>query len=897
VTGSTAETARPLHAASAFRAESVDVNIWQFTAEHGPTTVELLPAFDYKLGWIAGLLAMTGGYALFPAIERVRSAGGAAARRLWLAGGALTMSIGLWGMHWMAMVGFQLPTQFGYEAWIGVASLLPATLGCAGAIHVLAATDPSPLRLLSGTAVLAFGISAMQFVAFEAFQGDVILLYDPAQLGIALLLVFGFAFCALYANLILSRHSGGSLVGRLIGSLVIAVAMLAVHFSGLAAVHFHDNPAIASNGPSGPTAFLIPAIVVAVVMVVGAFWLGSVLDARLDAALDALRDSEARHRAAFETLLDAHFITDDRGIIQYANTAAERIFGYPAAEMLGQRISMLISEPLGRRGRRSDEPVRPPVIAGQRGVFADGCRRKDGSNFPVEICINEFMAGGKRHYSGLIRDLSQSWAADQQMRRLAAAMEHAGEAIAILDADHVIRYVNPQYERQTGYSREEVVGRKPGRNAGNDATYEQLWETVNRGETWTGRLRSRRADGSHYDEQLTVAPVHDADGRISTYVAILRDMSQQLATERQQARLAEAVEHASDVIEILDAQGGIVYVNPAYEKRTGHLLEDVRGSRPEAVIDFSRDQAAYDEMRRTIAMGQPWRGLLRGIDFQGRLIDDDVSVTPVRDERGGIHSYVVVKRDVTEKRALEAQLQRAQKLEAVALLAGGIADEVDAPARQLAGALHLIAAAANGRDSRLPTAIAGEMANCAESLARIREIATALRDLASPALVRTGLNLNRAIQSAITLAASEWRRTAELRTDLDASLPPINCVASDIHMVILNMIVNAAHAIGEKGAGAGLITISTRLLADCAEIRVSDNGTGIDAEIRERIFDPAFTTKPAGKGSGFGLAFAQEVIVREHGGSISLESEPGVGSTFVLRIPLSRSASGAAAAA
>lgn len=101
-----------MHSGPAFGAESVDVNIWHFTAEHGPTTVELMPAYDYKFGWIAGLLAMAGGYALFPAIEPVRGAHGASARRLWLAGGALTMSIGLWGMHWMAMVGFQLPTSY-----------------------------------------------------------------------------------------------------------------------------------------------------------------------------------------------------------------------------------------------------------------------------------------------------------------------------------------------------------------------------------------------------------------------------------------------------------------------------------------------------------------------------------------------------------------------------------------------------------------------------------------------------------------------------------------------------------------------------------------------------------------------------------------------------------------
>jgi PAS domain S-box-containing protein len=877
------------------------VTLWHIAAEHSAATVELLPAFDYKLGWIAGLLAMVGGYALFPAIERVRSAPSNAVRRAWLFGGALTMSIGFWGMHWMAMVGFQLPTGFGYNPWIAIAGLLPAALGCAAAIHVLAAPNSTLPRLLAGALVLAIGMAAMQFSALDAFEGDVIVQYDPVKLATSLVLGYGFSFCALYTNLVLSRRAGKDLVSRLAGSTVIGVAMLAVHFSGLAAVHFHDNPALISAGASGAPAFLIPAITFAVVVVVSAFALGSIIDARLDAALGAMRDSEARHRAASETMLDAHLITDAKGIIRFANPAAERMFGYTAAELLGQPIELIIAKTKPDAQRAA---VRPAFTAGHRQIFADGARRKDGSPFPVEVCISEFNAGGERHYSGVMRDLTHSWAADTQMRRLAAAMEHAGEAIAILDADHVICYVNPQYERQTGFTADEVIGHKPGRNVARPDAYNGLWETVSRGETWTGQIRSRRRDNSMYDEELTVAPVLDADGRIAAYVAIIRDISQRVAAERERARLAEALEHASDVIEILDGQGAIIYVNPAYEKRTGHALSEIRGSRPEAVLDYSRDQAAYDDMRRTIALGRPWTGLLRSVDFEGRLVDEEVSVTPMRNSQGEVHSYVVVKRDVTERRALEAQLQSAQKLEAFGLLAGGIGAEIDTPVRQLGESLRLVSAAFDAPVSRnnddhaqrLRATATTALATVAECVERISLLAKGMRDIAAPVKSAAGLDLNRAIETMVTLSAGEWRPVAELRTELDPTLPPVNCVASDINMVVLNVIVNAAHAIGEKAGGRGLITVATRRLDNAAEIRISDTGTGIAAEIRERIFDPRFTTKGAGKGTGIGLALTHEVIVRQHGGSIGLESEPGVGSTFILRIPLDPATSAAAAA-
>lgn len=153
----------------------------------------------------------------------------------------------------------------------------------------------------------------------------------------------------------------------------------------------------------------------------------------------------------------------------------------------------------------------------------------------------------------------------------------------------------------------------------------------------------------------------------------------------------------------------------------------------------------------------------------------------------------------------------------------------------------------------------------------------------------TNVNLNAAIESTVTVAHNEWKYVADLTTDLASDLPPVPCLFNQFNQAMLNMIVNAAHAIGDmvKGTGQkGRITITTRSVGEWAEIRIADTGAGIPDAIRHRIFDPFFTTKGVGKGTGQGLAITRSVVVDKHRGQIMVESEAGKGSTFIVRLPL-----------
>jgi len=153
---------------------------------------------------------------------------------------------------------------------------------------------------------------------------------------------------------------------------------------------------------------------------------------------------------------------------------------------------------------------------------------------------------------------------------------------------------------------------------------------------------------------------------------------------------------------------------------------------------------------------------------------------------------------------------------------------------------------------------------------------------------KTPIDLNRAIESTLMIAAHECKYVADVETDL-APLPPVSCHAGEINQAVLNLVINAAHAIRDLVGASGTkgkITVRTRCLPHAVEIAVSDTGCGIADRIRDKIYDPFFTTKEVGRGTGQGLAIVRNVIVDKHGGSLRFETAVGIGTTFFLQLPL-----------
>ncbi|MGB5261401.1 MAG: ATP-binding protein [Gammaproteobacteria bacterium] len=178
-----------------------------------------------------------------------------------------------------------------------------------------------------------------------------------------------------------------------------------------------------------------------------------------------------------------------------------------------------------------------------------------------------------------------------------------------------------------------------------------------------------------------------------------------------------------------------------------------------------------------------------------------------------------------------------------------------------------------------------------EGVDRVTKIVLSMKDFSHPGSdSKEMIDINRAIESTATVSRNEWKYNAELVTDFDEVLTAVPCYPGEFNQVVLNMIVNASHAIADTRSGdadePGTITISTRLVEGCAEVRIKDTGTGMPEAVSKRIFEPFYTTKGVGKGSGQGLAIAYAVIVDKHGGTLEVDSAPGQGTTFIIRLPM-----------
>jgi signal transduction histidine kinase len=279
--------------------------------------------------------------------------------------------------------------------------------------------------------------------------------------------------------------------------------------------------------------------------------------------------------------------------------------------------------------------------------------------------------------------------------------------------------------------------------------------------------------------------------------------------------------------------------------------------------------------------------------------------------------------DVTKTHELELQLRQSQKLESVGRLASGVAHEINTPVQFVNDSVHFardaftemapllvryealardVVAGRATPDEALALAQAFEdrdiayfiesvptsLERAVDGLSRIADIVRSMKEFAHPDQKEMRpIDINHALETTLIMAKNEYKYVADIETHF-GELPPVNCRGGEMNQVFLNIIVNAAHAIGEvaQGGGRGTISVSTRVDGSDVVVAIRDTGTGIPDAIRDRIFDPFFTTKEVGKGTGQGLPIARSVVVDKQGGELYFESEPGRGTTFFVRLPI-----------
>jgi PAS domain S-box-containing protein len=463
------------------------------------------------------------------------------------------------------------------------------------------------------------------------------------------------------------------------------------------------------------------------------------------------------------------------------------------------------------------------------------------------------------------------------------------EGCQVIGPGYTYLYLNEAAARQGRQPRDRLLGRTmmecyPGIE--NTPMFALLKSCMDEGTTHHFENEFTYPDGRKGWFDLRLQPVP------SGVFVLSLDITERKLAEQERQRLATAMNQAAEAVMITDGDGIIEYVNPAFEEISGYGREEVIGRTPNILSSGKQGQSFYAEMWDTIRSGRTWRGRIVNRHKNGALFTEEAAISPVFGESGTITHFVSVKRDVTRELLLEEQFRQAQKMEAVGQLAGGVAHDFNNLLALILGYTDLLLEGVPENDSRradiLEVRKAGERAAAlTRQLLAFSRKQVMRNERINLSAVAAGMEemLRRLIGSDVELAFVLRPDTAMVIGD-----------AGQIEQVIMNLVLNARDAMPRGGritietANVDLDReyVATHLTARVGPhvmLSVADNGEGMSAEVKARVFEAFFTTKEQGRGTGLGLATVYG-IVKQSGGNIWVYSEPRLGTTFKIYFPV-----------
>lgn len=661
------------------------------------------------------------------------------------------------------------------------------------------------------------------------------------------------------------------------------------------------------------------------------------------AAEQVIRESEERFRLLVEGVRDyALFMLDTEGFVASWNAGAQRLFGYFAAEIIGQPFTVFRPE-----DEAPDNAMHDLEMAFRKGRSErEGWRvRKDGARFWAHVIMTALHdeRGRLRGFSQLTRDITDrkrvemalaeraeelmrsEHALKKQTRILRSVLDSMGEGVVVCDEDGQLMLNNPAAEQMLGRNMFDVSDQET-------RTYRlYLPDTVTPypeenlpiyraivGDLVDGEevyVRDPSTERGTY-LNVTARPLRDESGRVRGSVAVLRDTTgqrkAQKALQRAQSELRQVIEKIPDCVGIFCREGQFVYVNPAFVSCLAY--ESAEGLVDVSVLDLvhpdEREKAAH-----RLQGSEPESTAKTSVELRLRRKDGELvtlEVSPVQPlEFEGAPAMLFVARDVTEQKRMQGRLLFADRMASVGTLAAGVAHEINNPLAYVVANMDLVASAMNSLKQELGASLEdgglqapanevrekigqtiGELSQslseAQEGIERVRQITRDLKTFSRADEERRGaVELSRVLDASINMAWNEIRHRARLVKNY-GRVPQVEANEGRIGQVFLNLLINAAQAIPEGSADQNEIRITTRTDGPkrvCIDIR--DTGSGIPPQVLSRIFDPFFTTKPVGVGTGLGLSICHG-IVTQLGGDILVQSELGKGSVFTVVLPVAR---------